>query len=190
MIPLSHPGVQRGATLAVGLILLALITIMVLAAYRLSSTNLKTVGNIQAREEAVAAANVAIERSMSSGVLDSLINKAGNPAVFESVEVDIDGNGSVDYYVKVAAIECKQAVPAPADLTAFSGVSSGIPNTAGFDTVWELRAVVTDSAYSGSFDPASPAAKSADQATGAVITVVHGVRRRLDSLNINLTKCQ
>jgi Tfp pilus assembly protein PilX len=153
--------------------MLVLITFMVLAAFKLSTNNLKTVGNIQAREEAIASANVAIERTITT------VNIPNATAV-EQVPVDIDRNGTDDYFVKVTVVGCKQALPAQSDPNALSGVTSGIPNTSGYDTVWELRADLTDSAYTANADPK----------TGAAITVVQGVRKRLDSLDPNLTKCQ
>ena len=53
----AFPHAQHGATLVVGLIMLVLITLMVTSAFMLSSINLKSVGNMQFRDEAVAAAN-------------------------------------------------------------------------------------------------------------------------------------
>lgn len=63
------PKSQQGATLVVGLILLVLITLMVTSAFTLSTGNLKSVGNMQMREEAISAANVAIERIISSDAI-------------------------------------------------------------------------------------------------------------------------
>jgi hypothetical protein len=60
---------QRGATLIVGLIMLVLITLVVTTAFIISSTNLKSVANMQYREEALASANNAIEQVVSSTAL-------------------------------------------------------------------------------------------------------------------------
>ncbi len=46
---------QRGATLIVALIMLAIITLVVIGGFTLSTSNLKSVGNMLVREEAVAA---------------------------------------------------------------------------------------------------------------------------------------
>jgi hypothetical protein len=43
---------QRGATLFIGLVMLVVLTLFALSAFQTSSTNLKTVGNMQEREEA------------------------------------------------------------------------------------------------------------------------------------------
>ena len=47
---------QDGATLAVGMIMLTLITVLVTSAFNLSTTNLAAVGNMQFRDEAIAVA--------------------------------------------------------------------------------------------------------------------------------------
>ena len=57
---------QHGMTLVVSLIMLVVITLFVLSAIRLSTANLRTVGNMQARNEAAAASQRAIEDMMSS----------------------------------------------------------------------------------------------------------------------------
>jgi Tfp pilus assembly protein PilX len=60
---------QDGAALIVGLIMLVLITLAVTAGFTLSNTNLKSVGNMQSRNEAVAASNRAIEEVAASLLL-------------------------------------------------------------------------------------------------------------------------
>ena len=57
MRPIASRHSQRGITLFVGLIMLVLITLMVTSAFTLSTSNLKSVGNMQARDEAIAAAD-------------------------------------------------------------------------------------------------------------------------------------
>ena len=57
---------QRGAALAVSLIMLVLITLMVIAALNLGTSNFRAVSNTQFREQAIAAANVAIQDRISS----------------------------------------------------------------------------------------------------------------------------
>ena len=56
---------QRGAALVVGLIMLVLITIMLVSAMVLSTSNFRSVSNMQFREEALAA-------GMSKAVLDRM----------------------------------------------------------------------------------------------------------------------
>jgi len=89
---------QRGATLVVGLIMLVLITLLVTSAFTLSASNLKSVGNMQTRDEAIAAGNKAIEQVLSSPFTNS-------PAA-ETIEVDIDNDSTTDYLVEFAEPTC------------------------------------------------------------------------------------
>lgn len=133
---------QRGVTLVVGLIMLVLITLIVASAFTLSSSNLKSVGNMQVREEAIAAANHAIERLISSPFTNAL--------GAQSFKVDINKDGTDDYTVAIAVPDCTralQATPAvPSDVELGPDMSSGST----WNTDWDIDATVTDSA-SGSF---------------------------------------
>ena len=141
---------QRGATLIIGLILLVLITLIVVNAFTLSSTNLKSVGNMQVREEALAAANQAVEQVISS-------NFTGSSAA-QTVTVDINKDDTVDYTVAVASPTCiratQAAFAAPSDVELGAGMSAGST----WNTDWDLDATVTDGA------------------TGAKVRVRQGVR--------------
>jgi Tfp pilus assembly protein PilX len=130
---------QRGATLVVGLIMLLLLTIMVTSAFTLSSTSLKSVGNMQSRDEAIAAGNSAIEQVLQSSFTDS-------PASQE-IDIDLDNDGAADYRVNFTAPACvngaQVAVADPAgpvdeDHLEMAATSSGI-----YETVWDLHATVT-----------------------------------------------
>jgi phage baseplate assembly protein gpV len=57
---------QRGATLFIGLVMLVVLTLFALSAFQTSSTNLKTVGNMQQREEAQNAAQQVIDTVIST----------------------------------------------------------------------------------------------------------------------------
>ena len=58
---------ERGAvTVFVTIVMLLLITVLVLGAFAISTSNMRAVGNVQVREEAIAAANLVIERRLSS----------------------------------------------------------------------------------------------------------------------------
>jgi hypothetical protein len=153
---------ERGATLVVGLIMLALITITVATAFSLSTTNLKSVGNMQFRNEAIAAANEAIEQVISAPF-------ALNPGVSQ-FQVDIDRDGTTDYIVDVATPTCISAATMPT--ASQEGLMTDV-DTPGFeappptfDTLWNIRATATGSG------------------TGTSVTVVQGVRRtNLDELS-------
>lgn len=141
---------QRGATLIIGLILLVLITLIVVNAFTLSSTNLKSVGNMQVREEALAAANQAVEQVISSNFTGSLVD--------QTVTVDINKDDTADYTVVVEAPDCIRATQAtfaaPSDVELGAGMSAGST----WNTDWDLSATVSDGA------------------TGASVRVRQGVR--------------
>lgn len=131
MNPLSHyDGKQRGATLLVGLVMLVVLTLLVVSAIRVSSTNLKVVGNMQVKSEAVAAAQQAIE-----GILSDVTNFYTPTA--RTTTVDINNDSIADYTVALSAPVCLK-------LVAVDGYSVDFAESAPKDSYWDIRAVVTD----------------------------------------------
>lgn len=133
---------QRGATLIIGLIMIVLITLIVVNAFSLSSTNLKAVGNMQVRNEEIAAANQAIEQVISSPFTDA--------PVTQSLNVDINKDGVNDYVVVIAAPTCMRAVVAasadPSDVELDPSMSSAST----WNTEWDIDSKVTDVASGAS----------------------------------------
>lgn len=132
----AGPSRQRGATLIVGLIMMVLITLIVVNAFTLSSSNLKSVGNMQMREESVAAANQASERLISSTFTSALGS--------QTFTVDINKDDVDDYSVAVAVPTCIRAAQAsagaPSDVELGTAMSSGST----WNTDWDIDATVTD----------------------------------------------
>lgn len=132
-------GRQRGAVLVVGLIVLALITIMVVSAFNLSNTNVQSVSNMQLRDEAVAAANRAIELVMSSAFTTA-------PAA-QTVDVDIDNDGTLDFHVDfqkpacISAARIAGATVPPSSM--FLGTAFASSTSDAYQTVWDLKADVS-----------------------------------------------
>lgn len=124
---------ERGATLVVALIMLLLITLLVSGAFSLSMTNLKAVGNVQMREEALAAANKVVEDVVSTNFVGS-----GS----QSFSVDIDGDGNDDYLVQVPQPVCIKAVMAEA--TELSSESLKVLSSSTWNTIWQVEADSTD----------------------------------------------
>lgn len=152
---LAPRGAQQGATLIIGLIILVLITLVVVSAFTLSSSNLKSVGNMQVRQEATAAAHQSIESLISDSTpFYTELNT-------KTFTVDINKDGTADYTVAVASPVCIAATrvtdAAPSDVELPVTMQSG----AEWNTDWELDATVTDSA------------------SGAAVRVREGVRVRL-----------
>jgi Tfp pilus assembly protein PilV len=118
--------------------MLVLITLIVTSAFTLSLSNLKSVGNMQVREEALAAANQAVEQLISAPFTDAL--------GAQEFKVDINKDGVDDYTVAVAVPTCiralKAVTAAPSDVELPPQMSSGST----WHTEWDIDAAVTDSA--------------------------------------------
>ena len=154
---------QRGAALIIGLIMLVLITLTVAAAFTVSTSNLKSVGNMQTRNEAVAAANRAIEE-----VAASLLppNADGSPSMVAPAAtvslVDINNDGKTDYTVQIAAPTCVRATKASGGGGSNSGGPGGITGGGSsggsglealpdqYNSVWDISTTVTDAASGAS----------------------------------------
>jgi hypothetical protein len=83
--------------------MLVLLTLVVTTAFMMSSGNLKAVGNMQFRDEAIAAANMAIEQVISSDFTTLPVNVP--------VSVDIDQDGINDYQVAVLSAGLRSGGP-------------------------------------------------------------------------------
>lgn len=92
MSPLVHRR-QRGAALFVVLILLVVMAWFAVSTFRLSSQQVQIVGNMQTRQEALAAAQRAIEETISTSLF------AQDPVAVAATPIttDVDNDGTVDY---------------------------------------------------------------------------------------------
>ena len=137
MTPASHRR-QSGSALVVGMIMLVLLTLFVLSAVNSGLINLRITGNTQARDEARAAAQQAIEQ-----VVSSLLNFDPVPVAAATSNRSINNDASGNYSVAVTSPRCKLAtlqIP-PKTLDCANGVGSGVFC---LDTLWEITAVATD----------------------------------------------
>ena len=84
---------QQGIVLVVAMTLLVLMSIFAASTFKSSTGNLRIVGNMQSRQEAIAVGQKALEKTISSAEFTS------NPLAVAAtpITVDIDGNGAVDY---------------------------------------------------------------------------------------------
>jgi Tfp pilus assembly protein PilV len=82
---------QHGATLLVAMIFLVLMSLFAISAFKSSTTHLRIVDNMQARQEAAAAAQKALEDTLSSSLFST------RPEAAEARPVDLDGDGQTDY---------------------------------------------------------------------------------------------
>ena len=141
---------QRGMTLLVAMIILVMITLLAVSAYRVSNTNLKIVGSMQGRQEGVSAAQAVIEQVLSS------IQFTRTPAAVASQHwgIDMNGDSKEDYDVKLSPIpRCVRTAPvvlgtkiAIADLPCVGSAVLGKAHISAYcsDTIWEITATTQD----------------------------------------------
>lgn len=144
---------QAGATLVVALIMLVLITLVLVSGFSLSTSNLKSVGNMQVREESVAAANRALEMVVGSPFTD-------DPQA-QDIDVDINSDGVTDYTVAVSQPLCVRAIQASADEPSDPDIPV-VGGSASWYTDWDIAATANDAT------------------SGASVVVRQGVRVLLD----------
>lgn len=158
---------QRGVTLIIGLIMLLLITVMVTSAYTLSSTNFKSVGNMQFRNESIAAANKAIEQVIGTNFATGFLTL---PPV-QTISYDRNNDGTADYTVSVAIPVCIQSIQTAGAVGPGAGSSvdlTGFEPTASYNTLWDITATVTDAV------------------SGTSVTVSQGVRTEISTAQRDL----
>ncbi len=153
---------QRGISLVVTMIFLIVMSMFAVNAFNSSSSNMRIVGNMQARQESIAAAQQAVEQTISSTLFTS--NPAGVSA--NPVAVDIDGDGNADYSAQLTpqprcyrAKAIKTSELNPGTAADIACLRSGVVQNSGLDTPdaaadagnslcanteWNIRAEVTD----------------------------------------------
>ena len=140
---------QRGLTLFVAMIILVMVTLLVVSAFRVSNTNLKIVASMQGRQEAVASGQAAIEQVLSSSFFTE------NPAIVAAtpIEVDINGDATPDFTVTMAQPVCLRTAPVvmgnPAtklqlDCAGSSRYPGATTPTWCSNTIWEVAATTED----------------------------------------------
>jgi PilX N-terminal len=98
---------QEGTTLVIALIMLAVISLLAVSSLNTTSMNLKIVGNMQSRGEALHAAQQAIETVISTPLFvanpeNAVLNPCG---AANTLCTDLDGDGTPEYITRL--------VPAP-----------------------------------------------------------------------------
>ncbi|MDE2584621.1 MAG: hypothetical protein KGN39_04420 [Betaproteobacteria bacterium] len=185
------PTRQRGFTLFVGLIILLLMTLLALAAIRMATTNVQTIGNEQFRNEADAASNL---------VLDQVVNDSNFVADYAAAPPVSANVGQGTYVVVVAKPSCKRfrVIPVGELVTKVNGqdtiTTANIPCIQGqgsspltiaggtsattssaslcAKTLWDVQAQVTS-----------------DAITGASSTVNQGIETQM-AITDTLNSCQ
>jgi hypothetical protein len=114
---------------------------MLITALNLGTTNFRSVSNMQYREEALTAANRAIEKVIESPFTDSPTE--------ESIDIDSDGNGTIDYVVEIAKPECIQATQAFSADPSSLALPAALTVASTWNTVWDIDATVNGGQNAG-----------------------------------------
>lgn len=154
-------GRQSGIVLILSLIMLVVLTLLAVSAIRLSTANLRTVANAQARTEAMSTANRMISQVLSSNFTDNIAGTASSTTVTE---------GGKSYTVTVARpclVSNKPVRNIDLDLAVADDKKCldtlTNPYSACSDSVWQVQA----SSSSGWF--------------GATVSVTQGTGVRMDN---------
>ena len=183
MTPRRNLAVRRreaGITLVVALIMLVLLTLLALTSFNLGNSNLQIVGNMQQREQTIAAANEVLEATISNTKFFQTPQAAVPDPCGAPNErcIDTNGDGKEDVHVVLTpAPSCaKVQIIRNSDLNVADSedqkCSSGSDQNFGVvgaadgssecaNSVWDLNAVATD------------------VATGAAVKVTQGVAVRV-----------
>ena len=163
-----HLKQHDGMALVVGLILLALMTVMAITGFNIGRTSLDIVGNMQGRQEVIGAANSAIQEALSTTRLfqapDAIfLNPCEGP---NTRCYDVNGDGENDIQVALSGppgednpicIQAQTIPNAQLDVSQSSqaGCATGVGQTFGVEgtatgsslcanSVWEIVATATD----------------------------------------------
>lgn len=131
---------ERGASLIISMIFLVLITFVVVNAFNLSNTNLKSVRNEQSRTEAIAAANLALDQLIATpGALVQGIAPAA-----QTVALNGDTGGSTSYTVQFGVPNCVRAVQGTVAAPSEVELGTSVSGSDTWDVDIELVATVAE----------------------------------------------
>jgi Tfp pilus assembly protein PilX len=180
---------ERGATLLVALIMLVLLTLFALSSMNTANTNLKVTGNMQARTEALYAAQESIETVISTPqFIADPANAVINPCIgANTLCTDVTGDGNPDYTTTLAPQPtCMSVKPIKNDALNLSdledlGCSAGQQQQFGVAGAATGNSLCATSVWEVS-------ARTVSAATGTTVTVRQGVGVRV-SADASGTSC-
>ena len=144
---------QQGSTLLVSLIFLVVITLFGVSAINTSNLNLRIASNAQFQQQALAAAQLGIEKAMGSMTTFTAPNT-------QTITLDVNKDGTPDYTATVAPATCLGSTPAVGNSVEFCALAGACDNK----TNWELVSTVNDAS------------------TGAKVTIRQGVKITLSNI--------
>ncbi|MEP6389102.1 MAG: hypothetical protein ABJ056_04175 [Halioglobus sp.] len=139
--------------------MLLLITLLITTAFSLSTTNLRAVGNVQSRDEAIAAADTAIEQVIVLNTSTAAF------AAARTYTIDMNLGGNI-YNVEVPAPVCVRTEQVNIESTS-SVTLPGFSAGDAWNTIWEINAIATQ------------------PATGVRVSVVQGIKVLLTTVEMN-----
>jgi len=173
---------QRGATLIVALILLVLLTLFALSSLNSANTSLKVTGNMQAKSEALNAAQEAIETVISTPQFiadpaNAVINPCG---AANTLCTDVTGDGQPEYTTTlVPQPTCVSVKPIKNET-----LNLGNPEDLGCSTGQQQQFGIAGAATGNSLCANSiweVSARSVSGGSGAAVTVRQGVGIRISA---------
>ena len=147
---------QRGATLLISLIMLVMMTLLAVTSFNLGKGSLQSVGNMQQRNEALAAAQETMEQIISSAsfatsntIITAANSSCPNGGIVNTKCIDTNGDGNADVTVTVATPTCVKAAVIPNDQLDEANVdcsNSTSPLQYSFcsNTLWEVSVTAVD----------------------------------------------
>lgn len=173
---------QRGATLVVALIMLVLLTLFALSSMNTANTSLKLTGNMQAKSEALNAAQETIETAISTPqFIADPANAVINPCSgSNTLCADVTGDGTPEYTTTlVPQPSCVSVKPIKNDALNLSN-SEDLGCAAGQQQQFGVAGAVSgDSLCANSIWEVTAQTQSA--ASSAVVTVRQGVGVRISA---------
>ena len=179
---------QSGMALVVGLILLALMTVMALTSFNIGRTSMDVVGNLQRHNEVVSAANSAIQEALSTTRLFQSPNTIFlTPCSGSNTRCyDVNGDGTNDITVTLTpAPTCVQA-----QTIANASLNLSVPDDAGCATGAAQTFGIAGSATGSSLCASSVwevTAVASDAVTETQVVVTEGASVRVSTDDVGLT---
>ncbi len=178
----ANPRRQQGATLLVAMIMLVVLMLFVVSAMNTATTNLKIVGNMQAKNEALTAAQEAIETTISqTQFISTPANAVPVPCgAANTLCMNVSGNATPDYTTVLnPAPGCVTVKPLKnAELTLTNTEDLGC--SAGQQQQFGVAGAVTgDSLCANSVWEITAQTTGAN--SGAAVTLVQGVGVRIST---------
>jgi hypothetical protein len=186
---------QKGSVLLVAVIFLVIFTLLAITIFRGATTSIQTIGNMQWRAEATAAANVAIDSLLSDATTFTA------PQTSYTFSYDANGDGNADISVTTPAVthygksrggpRCVRFSPVPPNQLDLSNAQDrSCFGSAALANPGLSQAIATGTATLQQFPPLcansewSLTVRATDAVTNTVVDVVQGVGVRVPTTSV------